>query len=244
MKKILDFYRSTNQFVNDAFDQVIVNIHLNRQECEYKSIMFCGCEPGVGTTTLAINTAISMAISGWKTILLDGDMRKISQYKRLNEDTDNGLSDFLSSLEPYDQIVYETNYDNLYYIPGGSGSANPVSLLCSSRLDELLAHLLKEYDYIIIDMPSVATSVDSSIIASKVDTTVLVAAYAETDKKSVRIAKDILSKKGNSIMGIIMNKVDHSAYRRIMKNFDYFKNRKYINKKIYLHKSSQKRKNV
>lgn len=235
MNKLLDFYRNSNQFVNDAYDRVIVEIHLKKQASGFKSFMFSGCEAGVGTTTLAISVAISMALSGWRTVLLDGDMRKGNQYKRLNYDIEVGLSDFLTDEESYENIVYETNHENLHYIPGGYGAVNPVSLLCSSKTDELMRQLSKEYDYVIIDMPSVTSSVDANILAGKVDSTVLVAAHANTNKKSVRKAKEVLSKSGSNIMGIIVNKVEPSDYKHIMKDFNYFKNKKFMKRvpKLY-----------
>jgi capsular exopolysaccharide synthesis family protein len=231
MKKLLDFYRNSEQYVNDAYDNVIVDINMKKQEMGYQSFIFCGCEPGVGATTLSISIAISMAVSGWKTVLIDGDMRKNARHKRLNTEAEAGLEEYLSKEESYEKIVYETNHNNLYYIPGGSGATNPISLLCANRMNELMEQLKMDYDYIIIDMPSIATSVDAKIVAKKVDYIVLVAAYGQTDLRSIRKAKKVLNRTGGNVMGIIVNKVGTSAYKRVMKNYDYFMNKKYITKK-------------
>lgn len=228
MKKILDFYRNTNQYVNDAFERVIVNIYLKKQDKGYKTFLLSGCEPGVGTTTLAINIAISMAVSGWKTVLMDGDMRKGIQYKRLNTAVEKGLTEYLNGEAVYEQILYETNFKELNYIPGGNGSPNSVSLLCSNKMDELMSQLMKEYDYIILDMPSVTTSIDANILVKKVDATVLVAAYSVTNKKSIREAKDMFNKSGANMIGIILNKVESAEYKHIMRNLDYFNKRRYL----------------
>ncbi|HHV10172.1 MAG TPA: CpsD/CapB family tyrosine-protein kinase [Clostridiales bacterium] len=231
MKKRIDIYRNTNQYVNDAIDRIIVGIHLKKQKGGYKMIMFSGCEPGVGTTTISISLAISMANTGWKTILIDGDLRKMAKYKRLNLGAETGLSEFLSNKCSYDEIIYDTNHDNLSYISSGRGASNPVSLLCSARMEELIEKLNEGYDYIVIDMPSVTTSIDANVLANKVDGIILVSAYAKTDKTSIRESKDILTSSGGNIMGIILNKMEASTYGNILKNFDYYKNQRYVSKR-------------
>ena len=228
MRKLTDFYRHENQFINDAIDRIIVEIHLRKQKDGLKTVMLSGCEPGVGTTTLSIGLAISMANAGWKTILIDGDLRKISKYKRLNEDITMGLAEFLGGADSYQNAVYETNHKNLHYIPSGRRVDNPISLLCSDRVDELFTQLRNDYDYIILDMPSVTTSVDPNVIVNKMNGVILVAEYAKTDIRSIRESRDIIQKSRGNLMGVILNKVSTSEYGHMMKNFDYYKKKKYI----------------
>ncbi len=232
MKILTDFYRHTNQFINDAIDRIVVEIHLRKQRDGIKSVMLSGCEPGVGTTTLSISLAISLANAGWKTILIDGDLRKISKYKRLNEDITIGLSEYLLGADLYPNAVYGTNNRNLFYIPSGARVDNPISLLCSSRVDELMTQLGNEYDYIILDMPSITSTVDPNVLVSKMDAVILVAEYARTDIRSVRESKDIIHKAGGKLLGMILNKVKNSEYGHMMKHFDYYKKKKYITRNV------------
>ena len=89
-----ELYRQKNEIVTDAYDRLAVTIHLKNKLYGYKSFMICGSEPGVGTTTTAIELAISMSAAGWKTILIDCDMRKDVAYKRLNENREKGLYEY------------------------------------------------------------------------------------------------------------------------------------------------------
>ncbi len=230
MERLIEFYSNTNYFINDAIDRIVVEMHLKKEREGYSKFMLSGCEPGVGTTTTAISLAISMAATGWKTILIDGDLRKIAKHKRLNERIEIGLSEFLSGEVLYSLAIYDTNHKNLSYIPSGGKTVNPIGLLCSDRFDEILGQLTKEYDYIILDMPSITTTVDPNLVARKVDGIILIAEYAKTDTRSVRESRDNIHKAGGNIAGIILNKINTKEYGRIVKNYDYYKNQRYIDK--------------
>lgn len=231
MKKVMDLYQNSNKIQNDAFDRIVAEIHIKKQKENIKSFLICGCEPGVGTTTIAINLAIAMANSDWNTILLDADMRKNIEFKRLNDNAEAGLTDYLNDLSTLEEATFETNYPHLKYVASGNFTNNAVSLLCSVKMKELLAKLSKEYDYVIIDAPSIASAVDASILATEANAVVLVTAQQQTHKKSIKEAKKQMDRVNANVQGIIVNKVSAAEYKRAMKNYDYFKRRRYIKKK-------------
>ena len=187
MEKKVELYQVKNETVNDAFDNMVVEVHLKKQMHGYQSFLLSGSEPGVGTTTMVINLAIAMAEAGRKTVILDIDMRKEQNYKRLNTEVEYGLAELLKDNGSLDKAVYATNQNKLDYIPAtGKVVENPVSLLCSNRMEELLEELKKEYDYIFIDMPSIYSAPDAKIIAGKVDGVIVVAAQGKTLKNHLK----------------------------------------------------------
>lgn len=231
MKRIKNLYQNNNPFLNDAFERVVAQIHIKKQKENLSSFVLCGAEPGVGTTSIAINLAISMANSGWKTILVDGDFRKIETDKRLN--TENyGFVDYLHGEVELTEVICGTNYDMLDYIPNGEDYEDIVSMLCSANMQEAMNVLEQSYDYVIIDCPSLATAVDASIVANISDAVVLITSQSEGyTVKAVRDAKKKLDNADANILGIIVNQVDSSEYRRAIKNYDYFNKHRYKTKK-------------
>lgn len=230
MKK-LDIYKNDNYILNDAFDQAVMNLHILKKQNGYKSFVVCGCEAGDGTTTVAINLAAALAGSGWKTVLIDGDMRKKNRYKRLNENASEGLSDYLMDRVSLDKIIYETTTDNLVYIPCGELIDNPVRLLCSSKMNVAKEELSESYDFIIYDMPAVNAAMDAKVISVNVDATILVSAVGDTTKKGLVDAANALLKVKANLIGTIVNKVDMSQYASYNKDYDYFQNEKYAKNK-------------
>lgn len=231
MKRIRNLYQNENPFLNDAFERVVAQIHIKKQKENLSSFVLCGTEPGVGTTSIAINLAISMANSGWKTILVDGDFRKIEVDKRLN--TDNyGFVDYLHGEVDLNEVICGTNYDMLDYIPNGEDYQDIVSMLCSASMQDAMRILEQSYDYVIIDMPSMSTAVDACVVGNIADAVVLITSQKEGyTKKAVRDAKEQLEKADANIAGIIVNQVESSEYRRSVKNYDYFNKHRYKTKK-------------
>ncbi len=226
----LDIYKSNNFVLNDAFDQSVMSLHILKKQHGYKSFVICGCETGDGTTTVAINLAAGLASSGWKTVLVDGDMRKKNRYKRLNENAGSGLSDYLMNKATLDKVVYETTTENLYYIPCGELIDNPVRLLCSSKMAEVKDVLAKSYDFIIYDMPAVNAAKDAKVVAVSVDAAIIVSALGETSKKGLIDAANALTEVNANIVGTIINKTDMDQYVSYNRDYDYFQNEKYIKK--------------
>lgn len=235
MKK--ELYRQNKQIMQDAFDRIEVEIHLQKKNNGMKSLLLCGSEPGVGTTTIAIELAISMAEAGWKTVLIDSDIRK-GEYKRNAGSENASLVTYLENRSSLKQVLIETNYPNMKYIFGGSGESNTVSLLCSARMQQLIKELEEEFDYIIFDAPSINSVVDASIIASLTDATVIITSQGSY-KKQLSQAMEQLTQVGANVLGVIMNKVEKAEYKRYMKNYNYFNEKKYVNKK-YKNKNNKK----
>ncbi|SDI87326.1 capsular exopolysaccharide family [Pseudobutyrivibrio sp. 49] len=230
MKK-LEIYRNDNFVLNDAFDQAVMNLHILKKQNGYKSFVICGCEAGDGSTTVSINLAAALASSGWKTVLIDGDMRKKNRYKRLNENVSEGLSDYLMDRVSLDKIICETTTENLSYIPCGELIDNPVRLLCSNKMNVAREELANTYDFIIYDMPAINAAMDAKVIAVNVDATILVSSIGETSKRGLIDAANALVEVKANLIGTIVNKLDMEQYVEANADYDYFQNERYAKKK-------------
>ncbi|MCR5785140.1 MAG: CpsD/CapB family tyrosine-protein kinase [Eubacterium sp.] len=233
MSKTLSIYRDDNYVLNDAFDQIVMNIHINKKNNGYKTYTLCGSEPGCGNTTVAINLAASIAASGYKTVLVDGDMRKKNEYKRLNESATVGFSDYLMNKADLSSVIYNTDTEGLSYVPCGKLIDNPVRLLCSDKAEEFREKLKEEFDFVIYDMPAVNVSSDANIAALSSDATIITVAIGDTTKKGLAESANTLAAAGANIIGTIINKADRDEYRRYNKDFDYFEKEKFVKKKFY-----------
>ncbi len=222
MNKTVDLYQPKSNLMLDALDKVAVEAHMARVEKGFKTFLITGCNASVGTTTNAINLSISMALSGWKTVLIDADMRKKSSYKHLSDENAFGLADYLDGMALYEDILTETNYETLTYIPSGVKIDSSVRLLCSENMEKLLNKLKTEFDYIILDMPSLNVTPDATILLPVVDGTILVAALNETTRRDLQYGINKLSRYREKIVGMVINKVETKDFRQYQTDYDHF----------------------
>jgi len=224
---IINLYKNTDSVLESVFERITINISLIKQKENIKSFLLCGSEPKVGTTTIAINLAISMASAGWKTVLIDGDLRKTTEHKRLTENLEYGLTDYLKGNMDIIDVIYKTNYNFLNYIPWISENENPISLLHFKKLDEFSNIIQRAYDYILFDFPSISSSLDSLVMAKKLGTVILITSqYASHD--ILRESKTKIEKAGARLAGVIVNKLDKNDFNNSTKYSDYLIDKRYI----------------
>lgn len=215
---------------NEAYKSLRTNIVFCGNDI--KLICFTSCLPNEGKSVVSFNLAISLAQSGKRVVFLDGDLRRsiiVGRYKP--DQAVSGLTHYLSGQSYMEEILYDTNIENLSIIFTGPVPPNPAELLSGVLFAELLRELRKDYDYIIIDSPPLGRVIDSAIIAEHCDGVVLV---IEANAISYKLAQKVKTQllRGNiRILGAILNKVEVSStsykyYGRKYKKYEkdyYFK---------------------
>ena len=242
MDPVIELYRNDSQTVIDAFDRIVVHIFMQKEKKQHKFFVICGCNPGAGTTSTAVELAISLAVAGWKTVLVDADLRKENQYKRLNQKVKAGLSDYIVDKELGTSICCATNWPGLDYIAcGRNRDETPVKMLCSVRMGELMEELRQKYDFVIFDVPSLNSAVDAKILASKADCTFLVVESGVTTFKNLSSAKKQMDEAGANVAGVIENKLPMEEYRKVVKDYNYFNAKEFVGRKRSAEKRTRER---
>jgi len=141
---------------------------------------------GEGKTFTTINLATVFALSGKRTLIVGADMRRPKIFEDFDRLNAVGLSSFLSSISEFDQIVQDTEIENLFLISGGPVPPNPSELLMTDRFEVFIKRALEQFDYIIIDTPPLALVTDAFVISKFVDHTVFVLRQNYSPKEFVK----------------------------------------------------------
>ncbi len=239
-KESIGLYRNNQEMVVDAFDRVVVTLFRENHEHGSKTFLICGCNAGVGTTSISMELAISLSVSGWNTVLVDGDLRKENRYKNRNQKVKYGLSDYIDGPADMEEILYPTNWRGLTYIScGHQESETPVKLLCSQRMSELMVKLKERFDFVIFDIPALNTAPDAAIVGAETDGTFLVAASGQTKFHDLETAKKQLEDMGAHILGVILNRVSLDDYRYYMEDYNYFNDKEYLKRSRYFRQKEE-----
>ena len=225
-RKSVLLYENKSQTVCAAIDKIAVDL-INKSNNQSQILLFTGCSPVAGTTTTCIGVGIAVAAGKRRTILVDCDVRKSAKYKKLNDNVNTGLADFLNAPGAVtdagiEKITYSTNIENLYYIPCGECDVNPTRILCSVKMKELVEELRKKYDYVILDCPSINIVPDAKVLFGVADGIITIAALGETRKGQIKNAKRMVKDYSDRYYGMIINKIEGDQYKKKVKDYDYY----------------------
>lgn len=186
------------------------NIQLSGNNLQVISIT--SVKPGEGKSTTSTNIAWAFARAGYKTLLVDADIRNsVMSGVFKSREKITGLTDFLSGTTDLSHGLCDTNVENLFVVQAGSISPNPTALLQSENFSTMIGTLRKYFDYIIVDTAPIGIVIDAAIITQKCDASVLVTAAGEANRKDVQKAKGQLEQTNKPFLGVVLNKFNTSA---------------------------------
>lgn len=191
----------------EHYNALRTNIQLSGNNLEV--IAVSSVQPGEGKSTTSTNIAIAFARAGYKTLLVDADIRNsVMSGVFKSREKITGLTDFLSGKTDLSHGLCDTNVDNLFVIQAGQVSPNPTALLQSENFATMLDTLRKYYDYIIVDTAPIGMVIDAAIVAQQCDATILVTESGATRRRELGKAKEQLEQTGTPFLGVVLNKYD------------------------------------
>lgn len=205
-QKKLDLAKKAEEYYN----ALRTNIQLSGNNLQVISIT--SVKPGEGKSTTSTNIAWAFARAGYKTLLVDADIRNsVMSGVFKSREKITGLTEFLSGTTDLSHGLCDTNVENLFVVQAGSISPNPTALLQSENFSTMIDTLRKYFDYIIVDTAPIGIVIDAAIITQKCDASVLVTAAGEANRKDVQKAKGQLEQTNKPFLGVVLNKFNTSA---------------------------------
>lgn len=157
--------------IAESFRNLRSTLFLKSDHEKSKVIMITSSQPQDGKSFVSLNLASSIASVGYKTILIDCDLRRPTLHIKLKEENSKGLSNYMIKKASVEEIIRNTSITNLDFISAGPVIPNPSELMESGVLDNLINQLKTQYDYIVIDTTPVGIVADAILMmkyASKV----------------------------------------------------------------------------
>ena len=173
-----------------------------------KSIIVTSTTPSEGKSTTISNLGVVLAQAGYKTIILDCDLRKPVEHK-IFKLKNIGVTNYISfggTIEDYIQASMVE--ENLFIMTSGTIPPNPSEILGSEEMEKLIHNLEELFDYVLIDTPPVIPVTDALVLAGKVDGVIVVIETERIKPAMAKEMKDRLVNNGANILGVILNKVD------------------------------------
>jgi capsular exopolysaccharide synthesis family protein len=171
-------------------------------------VQFASPMPNEGKSTLAASVALSFAMDGIRTILIDCDLRHSFSSDTFRVRNAQGVADYLMGLASFEDVLTPTSEHFLHVIPPGKVTRSPPDLANSRRLQNLVQAASAVADFVIVDSPAMEVAVDAAIISQIVDATIIVAKWRSSDRALVARSIEHIQRAQGRIAGVVLNGID------------------------------------
>jgi capsular exopolysaccharide synthesis family protein len=198
----------TRTTISEAYQTILSTLQFSTLDGLPRSLLVTSARPSEGKSTTAFALARNLARLGFRTVLVDADLRNPSLHKVIGADNATGLTNVLTRSMSLAEVVQDTKTPLLWLVPSGPIPPNPAELLATDRLTRLNGELAAQFDYLVIDGPPVVALADAPKIASVVQGTVLVVEAGGTGRGEVAGAIRRLRLASARLLGVVLTKFD------------------------------------
>jgi capsular exopolysaccharide synthesis family protein len=201
----------------ESFLQLVTSIKYASDQ-KLETLVVTSPSQGDGKSTISVNVALAMAELEPRVLLIDGDLRRASIHTKLHMKNERGLSDVLVGRARLTEVAQRTKYPGLDILTSGTPTPNPIKLLESQRMDDLLREASEHYRCVIVDTAALAVNLDAAVVSRKTDGTIVVLSAGQTDLRDAKGALRRLQQVGvKNVLGFVLNRVvprrsDYGAY--------------------------------
>ena len=223
----------------ESFRALRTNLSFTSLEKDIKTIVFTSSSPQEGKTTTVVNLAITMAQSGNKVLLVEGDLRRpvigkvfgIDQIPGLSDvilgnfkwkDVIRTITDIMVGKMSMDDILKTHGMDNLHIITSGTIPPNSAELLSSKGIKDFIDEVRSDYDIVLIDGPPVLSATDAAILGSRSDGVILVYQVGKISRSTLKRAKTQLDNVKANVIGVVLNGLK-AEFSPDFSDYDYYK---------------------
>jgi polysaccharide biosynthesis transport protein len=193
--------------IHEAYRMFQANLKFTSLDKKTRTILITSSISGEGKSEVAANLATTLAQSGKKVLLIDVNMRSPNQHHLWGMLNSMGLSNVIVDPEDLPQAIQEIT-QNLSLLTSGVMPPDPLTLLESDAMTQLMQKVSQQYDYVLLDGPSLVGMADAGILGKLADGVILVVRPGVVTSVGARAAKELLRRSSSNVLGIVANGVN------------------------------------
>ena len=174
-----------------------------------KKILVSSTIPEEGKSLVSANVAGVLARRKQKVLLIDGDLRRPVLAEHFGLSRLAGLTDWLQSDHQKAPHLYRLQDLGFWFMPAGCVPTNPLELMSSAALSQMIEGLAEVFDWIIVDSPPLLPLADTTVWARVTDGILLVARVGKTDKNELQRGLELVKK--SDLIGVVLNGCEHTG---------------------------------
>ncbi len=207
-KKTKEKYDSSYSLLEECFSILRTNLRFAKDAENIHVIAVTSPGKNEGKSTIAFGLAKSLAEDGQTVLLLDCNLRSPSIDKLGNYESGRGLVNILiNNVIPAEVVVGDSEFTNLDIILAGPIPPNPVELIGSIKMKNLLASVKDHYDYVLLDTPGLSLVPDAGILSNYADGTILIVEKGRTQGEDIQTSLNRIDHLNGKVLGFVLNDI-------------------------------------
>jgi capsular exopolysaccharide synthesis family protein len=203
----------------EQYRRLAATLHHAQAQTGMKIVMVASAMPGEGKTLTATNLALTLSESYRRRVLIiDADLRRPTMHQIFDIPNIAGLNEALTTLDTLPP-AFELS-PRLTLLPAGRPNPDPIGILTSPAMRELVRNAGEGFDWVIIDTPPVGLLTDANLLAGMVDAVVMVVAAGRVSYRVLQKSVDALGRE--RIIGVVLNRVPDAPFGRAYQYEGYY----------------------
>lgn len=192
---------------DSGYDELRNNVKFSFSQRSCRRVAVTDSGDGAGKGTVAVKLALSLAGSGKKVLLIDGDLGKPLVSGMLDADSVPGLSNVLVGDIDEEAALKKgvLKNQNLDALCSGEVPPNPVELLSCDEMERIVNKFSEKYEYIVLAAPAAVGEAQGALLSKLSDGVVSVVRARRTTSDKIRIEKEALESSGARLVGFVYN---------------------------------------
>ncbi|MDP4267187.1 MAG: polysaccharide biosynthesis tyrosine autokinase [Bacteroidota bacterium] len=191
--------------LTESFKSLKANLQFFSPNSKSKLLVITSSIRGEGKSFFCANIASTFAVSNKKVIIIGCDLRLPKMQQIFNLSNEKGLTDYLIDKCSLDDIIIQTEIENLTVITSGPIPPNAIELIDNDKMKNLIELLRSKYDYIIIDTPPIGIVSDAIYLMKTADINIYIVRQNYTPSKTINYLNESLKTINISDFNIVIN---------------------------------------
>ena len=211
---------ATGPGVREEALKLVQRLFLSQGHAAPRAVMFAAVDAKNGCSRLCalIAKLLAESVSG-SVCLVEGNFRTPSLAEVLGVPSRLGLADSLRVDGPIRRFTKQAGRENLWLLSAGSQARDSASLLNCDQMRERIAELREEFDYLLIEAPSLSAYADGIVFGRLTDGIVLVLEANETRREAALRVVENVRALNIPVLGAVLNNrtfpIPRTLYKRL-----------------------------
>jgi capsular exopolysaccharide synthesis family protein len=193
----------------EQYRRLAATLHHAQAQTGMKIVMVASAMPGEGKTLTATNLALTLSESyRRKVLIIDADLRRPTMHQIFDVPNIAGLNEALTAPDML-LPAFELS-PRLTLLPAGRPNPDPIGILTSPKMRELVRSAGDGFDWVLVDTPPVGLLTDANLLAGMVDAVIMVVAAGKVSYRILQKSVEALGRE--RIIGVVLNRAADAPF--------------------------------